>query len=92
MGFLCRDKVFLRHNRVWPKQGILGRDIIFSCQDQVWGKGQEILCRDREFDVVTELSMLVSLQSMLEQKVPGHRVSMSRQWGKALHRNKVVCM
>ena len=37
------------------RQSILGLDIIFSYRDRVWGKSQENLCRDREFDVVTEL-------------------------------------
>ena len=56
MGFLCHDRVILRRDKVWPRQGILGRDRVFSCSDRVWGKGQESLRRDREFDVMTELS------------------------------------
>ena len=60
MGFLCRDIVLLRRNRVWPRQGILGSDRVFSCSDRVWGKGQESLRRDKEFDVATELPEIVS--------------------------------
>ena len=29
MGFLCHDRVFLRRDKVWPRQGILGRNIVF---------------------------------------------------------------
>ena len=59
-GFLCNDRVFLRHDRVWLRQEILGIDRVFSCRNRVWGKGQENLCCDREFDVATELPKLVS--------------------------------
>ena len=34
-GFLCRDKVILRCNRVWPRHEILGRDIVFSYRNLV---------------------------------------------------------
>ena len=57
---LCCDRVFLHCDRVWPRQKILGRERVFSYHDRVWGKGQGSLCRDREFDVVRELSKLVS--------------------------------
>ena len=60
MAFLCRDRVFLRCDRVWPKHGILGHDVVFSCRDRVWDKGQESLRRDKEFDVVKELLEIVS--------------------------------
>ena len=55
MRFLCR-------NRVWLRQGILGCDRVFSCHGRVWGKGQEGLHRDREFDVATDFSKLVLQQ------------------------------
>ena len=35
-----------------------------------FGQGEEILCRDREFDVVTELPEIMS-----RQRVSGHGVS-----------------
>ena len=63
-GFLCHDKVFLRHDRVWPRQKVLGCDRVFSYRDGVWGKGQESLRRNREFDVETELLEIVSRQSI----------------------------
>ena len=61
-GFLFHDKVFFRRDRVWPRQGILGRDKVISCYDRVLGKGQESLRRNGEFDIATELSKLVSQQ------------------------------
>ena len=66
---MCRDRVwpwigFLCHDRVWPRQGILGHDRIFSCRDRVWGKGQESLRRDREFDVATKLPEIMSRQGI----------------------------
>ena len=30
MGFLCRDKIFLCRDRVWPRHEILGSDKVFS--------------------------------------------------------------
>ena len=60
MRFLCHNRVFLRRDRVWLRQGILGCDRVFSCHDQVWGKGQDSLYRDREFNVAIELSKLMS--------------------------------
>ena len=51
MGFLCRNRVFSRRDKVWPRQEILGRNRIFSCRDRVWGKGQENLRRDIAFYV-----------------------------------------
>ena len=59
MGFLCRDRVFLRHGKVWPRQEILGRDRVFSYRGRVWGKGQESLSHDKEFDVAIKLPKLV---------------------------------
>ena len=76
MGFLYRDRVFLRRDRVWPRQGILGHDIVFSCSNRVWGKGQEGLRRDNESDVVTELSKLVSQQGECSVVIES-----SRTWG-----------
>ena len=46
MGFLCGD-------RVWPRQEILGHDTVFSCLDRVWGKGQESLCHDIVYYVMS---------------------------------------
>ena len=34
-GLLCHHKVFLRCNRVWPRQRILGRDRVLFCSDRV---------------------------------------------------------
>ena len=76
MGFLYLERVFLRHDRVWTRQGILGHDIVFSCSDRVWGKGQEGLRRDNEFDVMIELPKLVSQQG--ERSVV---IESSRTWG-----------
>ena len=28
-----RDRLFSYHDRVWPRQEILGRDKVFSCRD-----------------------------------------------------------
>ena len=53
MGFLCRDRVFSRRNRVWPRQKILGHSRLFSCRDRIWGKGQESSRRDIAFYVAT---------------------------------------
>ena len=53
MRFLCRDRVFSRRDRVWPRQEILGRDKVFFCHDRVWGKGQESLRLDIAFYVAT---------------------------------------
>ena len=56
--------------------GFLCCDRVFSCRDRVWGKGQESLCRDKEFDVATELSKLVS-----QQGEPSIAIESSRTWG-----------
>ena len=81
--FLCRDKVsqgeenFCCNKVIWPRHKILGRDRVFSYCDQVWGKGQGILCHDK-----------VCLTS--RQKVPRHGVltrdrdALSRRCGTTL--------
>ena len=40
--------------------GEMGMGAVFFCCDRVWGKGQESLRRDKEFDIVIELPKLVS--------------------------------
>ena len=49
--------------KIGQDQGFSYRDIIFSCHDSV-GKGEEILCRNREFDVATEFPEIVSRPSI----------------------------
>ena len=72
MGFLCRDIVFLRRDRVWPRREILCCARVFSCRDRVWGKGQESLCRDRKFDVATKYIL------RRDREFEDMRLSMSR--------------
>ena len=48
----------LRQSLAWTGDFRLQESI--SCRDRVWGKGQEGLCHDREFDVATELLEIVS--------------------------------
>ena len=53
---------FLRRDKIWPRQNILGHNRVFSCCRRVYGKSEDSLRRDREFDVATELPKLVSQQ------------------------------
>ena len=48
--FLCRYRVFLCCDRVWPWARILCCDKVFLCCDRV-GQGEEKLCHDKVFFV-----------------------------------------
>ena len=43
--FLCRDKVFLCLDRVWPWAGILCCDNVFLCRDKVWSRLRVFMSR-----------------------------------------------
>ena len=57
------DRVFYVATEFGQDQGFFYRDITFLCRDRV-GQGEEILCRDREFDVATELPEIALQQSI----------------------------
>ena len=63
----CRDRVFYVATGFGQDQKFfLSRQsffFFFFCRDRV-GQGEEILCRDREFDVATELPEIVSRHSI----------------------------
>ena len=67
-------------NKVWPRHEILGRNRVFSYHDRVWGKGQESLRHNREFDVAIELYKVVS-----QQGEPSVAIESFRTWGFPCH-------